>query len=101
MPAYMIAIAKLADRDRFLAGYAAAASKLVERFGGRYLLRGRTAKLLEGGFGDGASIVVSEWPDAESARRFWDSPDYAEVRKLRAGIAECQVLLIEGDRINV
>ncbi len=100
MPAYMIVTAAIADRDRFISGYGAAAAKLVERFGGRYLLRAPGAELLEGDFGAGASMVVSEWPDKEAARRFWNSPEYAEAKKLREGISECQVLLIEAAPIS-
>jgi uncharacterized protein (DUF1330 family) len=95
MPAYMIVVAHIADRDTFIAGYGAAAARLVERFGGRYLLRAPGAELLEGSFGADASVVVSEWPDKEAARRFWNSPQYAEAKRLRERIAECQVLLIE------
>jgi uncharacterized protein (DUF1330 family) len=100
MPAYMIVTAKIEDRDAFIHGYGAAAAKLVEQFGGKYVLRGPGAELLEGDFGAGASMVISEWPDKAAALAFWNSPDYAEVKKLRAGIADCQVLLIEASRIN-
>lgn len=100
MTAYMIVTAKIADRDKFISGYGAAAGALVEQFGGRYVLRGPGAELLEGSFGDGASMVISEWPSKEAARAFWNSPEYAEARKLRDGIADCQVLLIEAPKIN-
>lgn len=100
MPAYMIVTAKIADRDAFINGYGAAAGKLVEQMGGRYVLRGPGAQLLEGDFGDGASMVISEWPDKAAALTFWNSPEYAEVKALRAGIADCQVLLIEAPMIN-
>lgn len=100
MPAYMIVTAKIADRDAFINGYGKAAAALVERFGGRYVLRGPGVSLLEGDFGDGASMVISEWPDRAAAVAFWHSPDYAEVKKLRDGIADCQVLLIEAPQIN-
>ena len=99
MPAYMIVTAKIADRDAFISGYGAAAGALVAQFGGRYVLRGPGAELLEGEFGDGASMVISEWPDKEAAKAFWDSPEYAEAKKLRADIADCQVLLIEAPSI--
>jgi uncharacterized protein (DUF1330 family) len=100
MPAYMIVVAKVADREAFISGYGAAAGALVDRFGGRYLLRGPGAELLEGSFGEGASVVISEWPDKEAVHRFWNSPEYAEARKLREGLADCQVLLIEAPSIN-
>ena len=100
MPAYMIVTAKIADRNAFISGYGAAAAKLVEKFGGKYVLRGPGAELLEGDFGDGASMVISEWPDKETAKRFWNSSEYGEAKKLRDGVADCQVLLIEAPRIN-
>ena len=100
MPAYMIVTAKIADRDAFINGYGAAAAALVEKFGGKYVLRGPGAELLEGSFGDGASMVISQWPDKAAAKAFWNSPEYAQARKLREAIAECQVLLIEGPTIN-
>lgn len=100
MPAYMIVTAKIRDRDAFINGYGAAAGALVGRFGGKYVLRGPGAQLLEGGFGDGASMVISEWPDKAAALLFWNSPEYQEVKKLREGIADCHVLLIEAPKIN-
>jgi uncharacterized protein (DUF1330 family) len=100
MPAYMIVVARIADREAFISGYGAAAGALVGRFGGRYLLRSPGAELLEGSFGKGASVVISEWPDKEAVQRFWNSPEYAEARKLREGVADCQVLLIEAPSIN-
>jgi uncharacterized protein (DUF1330 family) len=100
MPAYMIVTAKIRDRDAFIAGYGAAAGALVEKFGGKYVLRGPGAELLEGDFGDGASMVISEWPDKATAKAFWNSPEYEEAKKLRQGIADVQVLLIESPQIN-
>lgn len=99
MPAYMIVAARIRDREVFVSGYGAAAAALIPRFGGEYLLRSPGAELLEGDWGEGASMVISRWPDREAARRFWHSPEYAEVRKLRDGLAEVQVLLIDGPEI--
>lgn len=103
MTAYMIVAAKLQDRQAFIEGYGKAAAELLPRFGGRYLLRAPGALLLEGatgGWGDGASMVISEWPDLETAKTFWNSPEYAAARKLREGFAEVQVFLIEAPKIN-
>jgi uncharacterized protein (DUF1330 family) len=100
MAAYMIVTAKIKDRNAFISGYGEAAGTLVEKFGGKYILRGPGAQLLEGAFGDGASMVISEWPSKESALTFWNSPEYAEAKKLRADIADCQVLLIEAQKID-
>lgn len=96
----MVVIARIADRTAFIEGYGKAAAALVERFGGTYVLRAPGVTMLEGNFGDGASMVISEWPNRAAAETFWNSPEYAEVKALRAGLAECQVLLIEAPRIN-
>jgi uncharacterized protein (DUF1330 family) len=104
MPAYMIVTAQISDRDAFIQNYGMAAGALVEKMGGKYILRGPGAEVLEGNFGainfEGASMVISEWPDKAAARAFWNSPEYAEVKKLRDGIADCQVLLIEAAAIG-
>lgn len=99
MPAYMIITAKVHDREAFVAGYGAAAAALIPQFGGEYLLRGPGAECLEGSFGEGASMVISKWPDRAAARAFWNSHEYAEVKKLRQGLADVQVLLIDGPDI--
>lgn len=99
MAAYMIIIAKVHDREAFVAGYGAAAAALIGRFGGEYLLRGPGAALLEGSFGDGASVVISKWPDRAAAQAFWDSPEYAEVKRLREGLADVQVILVDGPEL--
>lgn len=100
MTAYMIVTAKIADRAAFIAGYGAVAADLVAKFGGKYVLRGPGVELLEGDFGEGASMVISQWPSKEAARAFWNSPEYGEAKLLRSGVAECQVLLIEAPMIN-
>lgn len=97
---YMIVTAIIKDVDAFINGYGKAAGALVEKFGGRYVMRGPGATLLEGEFGDGAAMVISEWPDRETAEKFWNSPEYAEVRKLRQGQADVQVLIIDAPKFT-
>lgn len=92
---YMIVIGEIFDREKFLSGYAAVVPPLVEKFGGRYLIKGAGGEFLENGFCDAPSALVSEWPDRAAARRFWELPEYAEAIKLREGIGHFQVLLID------
>lgn len=96
MPAYMIVTAAIHDRDRFISGYGAAAAALIEKFGGEYLLRSPGAECLEGDFVEGASMVISKWPDRDAIKAFWNSPEYAEAKSLREGLADVQVLVIDG-----
>jgi uncharacterized protein (DUF1330 family) len=94
-------LAVIRDREKFLAGYAPAAAALVGKFGGRYVLRGGAGAVLEGPGADGQSVIISEWPDRAAALRFWNSTEYAAAKRLRAGIADCQVLLIDGSLLRL
>ncbi len=94
MAAYLVVEAVIADREKF-AGYAQRVPELVTRFGGEYLVLGGAAETLEGDWG-AARLVVHRWPDMASARRFWNSPEYAEIRKLREGAGKFRVILLEG-----
>ena len=100
MPAYLIVTARISDRTRFLAGYAPRAAEMVSTFGGRYVLRAPGGQVLEGDGPDGVSIVISEWPDKAAALAFWHSPEYADAKRLREGLAECQVLLVEAPEMT-
>lgn len=92
----MIVLAEIDDLADFM-GYATAAAELIPKFGGRYLVRGaRTAVTLEGDWPEARKVVVSEWPSIEMAHRFWNSPEYAQIRQLRAGKARVSVRLVDG-----
>lgn len=95
MTAWMIVTAHIHDREAFIQGYGRAAAQLVEKFGGKYIIRAPGAEQLEGTGDAGASVAVSEWPDKASALRFWNSPEYGEVKKLREGLADVSVLVID------
>jgi len=95
MPAYMIVVADISDREKFISAYAPAAARLVSDFGGRYVLRAPGAEVLEGEIGPNRSVVVSEWPDKAAALRFWHSAEYQAVKKLREGACTAEVLLVE------
>lgn len=95
MSAYMMIAAKILDRERFVAGYGAEAAKLVKKFGGEYLFVAPGATLLEGTLDGYSSVAVSKWPTREAAMSFWNSDEYAAVKKLRDGIADVEVMLVD------
>jgi uncharacterized protein (DUF1330 family) len=51
MPTYLIIHASMEDYPTFLDGYVPVATALVEKFGGRYLVRTRDSEVLEGAMG--------------------------------------------------
>lgn len=100
MAAYMIIFVTISDREKFISGYGRAAGELVEKFGGRYLVRASGADILEGDLDPGSSVVISEWPDKATALEFWKSDEYQTVKKLREGIADARVAIIEAPLIS-
>ena len=100
MKAYMIVRAVIQDREKFVNGYGIEAAKLVEKYGGKYLVRAPGAIALEGIDAENNSVVISEWPSKEAAQSFWNSDEYKKIKKLREGIAECYVLLIESNDLS-
>jgi uncharacterized protein (DUF1330 family) len=100
MKAYMIVRCIIYDRDKFVNGYVIEAAKLVKQFGGKYLLRTPDAITLEGIEATNNSVVISEWPSKTKALEFWNSDEYQKVKKLRKGISECKVLVVESDDIT-
>ena len=95
MAAWLVVTATIPDRDAFMAcGYSQLAAQVLEKHGGKYVIRAPGAVTLEGAGAVGASVVVSEWPSREAALAFYNSPEYAEAKKLREGLAEISVVLV-------
>ncbi|MDJ0750001.1 MAG: DUF1330 domain-containing protein [Woeseiaceae bacterium] len=93
MGAFMFIHADITNPEKFMK-YARLAPALIEKHGGRYRsMRGEVEQLE--GKPDNRKIVVSEWPSMDAAREFWNSAEYGELKKLRAGAAEIDVHLIE------
>jgi len=95
MAAFMVIAVKINDREKFIAGYGQEAAKLVAKYGGEYVVLAPGATLLEGTLEGYSSVAVSKWPDKDTALAFWNSEEYAQVKKLREGLADCEVILVE------
>jgi uncharacterized protein (DUF1330 family) len=94
MAAYVLVDTEITDPVRY-EDYKARAKPIVESFGGRYLVRGGALSVLEGEW-QPHRLVVLEFPDVETARRFYDSPEYRSARALRAGAVRMSMVLVEG-----
>ncbi len=90
--ALMIIQADITDAEKFVE-YARRTPALVTQFGGRYRSMRGACEQLEGPTDD-RKIVVSEWPSMDAARQFWNSGEYAQVRRLREGAAKVDVYLV-------
>ena len=68
---------------------------IIEKFGGRFIARGGRSETLEGTPSKGRVVVV-EFPSYERAKEFYDSAEYQAAKKVRAGAATAQFILVEG-----
>jgi len=93
-PAYMVADARSSDPERMVE-YRRLAQIAVEKFGGRYLVRGSPYETLEGSW-QPQRLVVLEFPSMDAAKMFYDSPEYVAARAARAGVSDFDMLLAEG-----
>ncbi|MBT3943096.1 MAG: DUF1330 domain-containing protein [Chloroflexi bacterium] len=75
--------------------YMEKAAPLVEKFGGRYLVRGGEVTPGEGGWTPNR-VVILEFPDDESMVAFRTSPEYAPVGEIRHRAADTKSFKVEG-----
>ena len=71
------------------------ASPTVGAYGGRYVVRGGSVDVREGGWTP-SRLVVLEFPTVERARAWWDSPEYAPAKAVRQSCADTQLVITEG-----
>ena len=94
MSAYIIADIQVSDPVAY-DDYRPLAAASVARFGGRFIVRGGKVDLLEGE-PQPERIVVIEFPDADTARRWYQSEEYQAALKIRQAASRGRVLLVEG-----
>lgn len=94
MPAYVIADVEITDPAGF-EEYRRQVPATIEKYGGRFLVRGGQHETLEGDWRP-HRLVVLEFPSLEAARRWYDSPEYREPKALRLKTSRGRVVLVEG-----
>lgn len=94
-PVRMLVYGEISDRKAFV-GYvrAIAESRLYAKFGGWYEAVSPAVDTFEGSPPPGRGVIVARFPCLAAAQSFWNSPEYAEIRKLREGIAKFEVLVL-------
>ncbi len=94
MSAYVIVNVDVHDTERY-EDYKQLAGPTVGAFGGKYIVRGGAAKVLEGDW-EPKRVVVVEFPDVARAKEWWSSSEYAPGKALRQEIATSQMILVAG-----
>ena len=94
MPAYIIADIQVTDPAGY-DQYRPLAAASIALSGGRFVVRGGKVDLLEGA-PEPERIVVIEFPDADTARRWYSSEEYQKALKIRQSASRGRVFLVEG-----
>ena len=94
MAAYVLVQVDVKDLVRYEA-YKKMVPPTLEKFGGRFLVRGGQTHTMEGTWSP-RRLVVVEFPSVEQAKAWWASPEYAEAKALRQATSDSQLIIAEG-----
>jgi uncharacterized protein (DUF1330 family) len=75
--------------------YKHSAAASIAQYGGRYLVRGGAHEILEGEWHP-TRLVVLEFPSVDTAKRWYTSPEYADVKPIRLEHAVSNMVLVDG-----
>jgi uncharacterized protein (DUF1330 family) len=94
MPAYLIVEIDIHNLPEY-EEYIKLAPPSIALYGGRYLVRGGKIEVLEGDWNPKRFVIV-EFPDAEKAKQWWSSDEYAKAKIIRQRAADTKMILVEG-----
>ena len=94
MAAYVIGEIEVTDPTTY-AQYGRQVLATIEKFGGRFVVRGGTVEPLEGGWSP-KRLVVLEFPTMAKAREWYHSAEYAPLIELRQRASRGKLVAVEG-----
>ena len=94
MSAYIIVEIEVTDPVGY-EKYKNLAGATVEKYDGKYIVRGGKTEVLEGVW-QPKRIVVLEFPTMKRAKEWLNCEEYREPRKMRHATAKTNMLVIEG-----
>ena len=94
MTAYVIVDINVTDPVRY-EEYKNQAAPTVALYGGKYIARGGRTETLEGDWSP-SRLVVLQFESIDQARKWVNSPEYSEIKRIRHETAVSQMVVIEG-----
>lgn len=94
MAAYVLAEIEITNPAGYKE-YTAMVPATIEKYGGRFLVRGGRSEVLEGDWPQRRRVII-EFPSFEQARKWFDSPEYEKPKALRQANSNGRLLLVEG-----
>jgi len=68
---------------------------IAEKYGGKYIIRGGSYKTMLGKWNYERTVVI-QFPSNDAAMKWYNSKEYAPVKKIRENNSEGNVIVIEG-----
>ena len=94
MAAYVLAEIEVTNADGYKE-YTTTVPATIFQYGGRFLVRGGAAEVLEGDWPKRRRVII-EFDSMEAAKRWWDSPEYQKPKAMRRANSNGRLLLLEG-----
>jgi uncharacterized protein (DUF1330 family) len=94
MSAYVIADIEVTDPAAY-EEYRKQVLPVVTKYGGKFIVRGGKIDPKEGGWAPKRMVMV-EFPSLAQAQKWYDSPEYAPLIKLRQKASKGKLILVEG-----
>jgi uncharacterized protein (DUF1330 family) len=96
MSAYLVVAHKITDPARF-EEYRGKVAPMLERYGAKYLTKGNTHQALDGEWNPDRLVII-EFPDMATLKRWYGSPEYQPLIGLRHAAVETPdvVMALEG-----
>jgi uncharacterized protein (DUF1330 family) len=102
MPAYIVSVVEFTTRTPALKEYAQKSADLAHRHGGKYIIRGKAAEILEGELLGSKSVVILEFPTMEMLVGYVKGEEYqTTVKPLRKGTGIYDIGIFEGTPPNM
>ena len=94
MKGYVVCVYKNIANEEKLKEYAVKAKAAVEKYKGKFLIRGGRSTSNEGE--ESPRTVVIEFPSYDEANKFYNSKEYQDAHAILEGFVERQHQIIEG-----
>ena len=94
MKGYVIALVDVKDPEGY-AVYSKQVPATIEKYGGRYLVRGGKTEVREGEW-PGPRTVILEFPSLARALEWYESPEYKPLRPIRQANSTAHFAFFEG-----
>jgi uncharacterized protein (DUF1330 family) len=94
MPAYLVSLITVTNHDKFKE-YASLTAAAGEKYGAKFITRGGGLEVVEGTMSH-PRVVITEFKDKETAKSFFESPEYLLAKEKRIGACDFNAFIVEG-----